>query len=271
MGRFRLQRNADVSEVPSSARAVEFRYSDSPEENGDSVRYGDFKNGKADEGEPQWYEIDHAGGSDYSGGTVSKANYDSLEAMLEEKHPRGQKPVVWAEAHGGHGTFALLVVWDRLDRDIQEAIGSLEDYPVLDEHKLSEIETELENDAWRDWVQSDFEKKFLKAWNAELELDPDDELEDWPEDFDSYTAFHLGEELTNTYWEHGESSELGSGPSIDIERIVDGLVDYFAGHKPFPDWAQKGTTAEDVREMAKAFDVELVRRERQRENRRAHR
>jgi len=214
----RMTPNAAAGDyVPHHLHAVDFRYHDAPTENGEYVQYGNFQNGEANEGEPQWYEVEHAGGSDYSGGSLTKANYNELKKMLEEAHSEG--PAVWADAHGGHGTYAILVVWDRLDESIQETLNALEDYPAISDEAMSEEENEREQEAWSNWAQRDFEKAFLSSLNAQVQADdPEYEVDDWPDDLDSETLFRLAMDSSNTYWSH----ESGDSVYVDLKRVVDG-------------------------------------------------
>ena len=104
--------NPKNPDAPYHLRAVRVGYyQDPPESNGQQVRYDTFENGESGEGEPQWYEIDYTGGSDYSGGSVTQANYRELQKLLAEHHPdESGQPVVWVDAYGGHGTYGLFVV-----------------------------------------------------------------------------------------------------------------------------------------------------------------
>ncbi len=222
-----MSRNAAAGDdVPEHLRAIDFRYNDPPEENGESIRYGSFDMGKQtpSSSEPQisdtqWYEVEYATGSDYSGGSVTQANNTELKKLLEEAHPGGESPAVWAEAHGGHGTYAILVVWDLLDESIQEVLNGLEDYPAIDDESVSEVEHERESEAWEGWAQRDFEKAFLKSLNAEMQIEhPEYEVDDWPDDLDSFRLFSIAQQTSNTEWVH----ESGDSVYIDIERVVDG-------------------------------------------------
>lgn len=53
-----------------------------------------------------------------------------------------------------------------------EAIAELEQYPIADESDESELETEMEIEAWNDWGKRDFEKDLVDVLDT---LDPDHE------------------------------------------------------------------------------------------------
>jgi len=224
----------DPRDIPQHLRAIKFDYHEAPEANGEQLSYGHFDAGKERGDKPQWYEVEYASGSDYSGGTVNRSNYEVLRELLEESHPSGQSPAVWADAYGGHGTYAILVVYDALDPDLQQSLGALEDYPLLDEEHHSMHETEKENEAWENAYQSEFEEKLLKA----VFEDGDDA--EWPEDADSFALFRLRAEVANENWEHS-----AEGPYIDLDRIVDAFAPVLTGDKKPPTW-MSGTSLEDL-------------------------
>lgn len=239
----------DPRDVPHNLRAVRVSYyRDDPDRNGQSVKYDTFENGTAAEGEPQWYEIEDASGSDYSGGSVARANYNELVKLLEEHHPEDQTPVAWVSAYGGHNTKALFVVYDELDDEIKETLGALTDYPVVDDEALSELEGEEQDEAWDNFYKRDFERAVMKGVNAEY---PDEEeVDDWPDDTDSSVLLRVAMDLSNTYWEH-----TTEGPYLDMKRVVPVAVDLITGVKQEP-----GHSVEDHKEIEKirhGFDLEL--------------
>jgi hypothetical protein len=230
----------DPRDVPHHLREVRVNYyRDDPERNGESVKYDTFENGTAAEGEPQWYEVEHAGGSDYSGGSATRANHKVLTDMLREHHPDDQKPVAWVDSYGGHGTYSIFVVWDELDDEIKQTLSALEDYPVIDDQAMSEVENEIEEEAWSNYYKREFERAVIGGVNAEYPEDP--EIDDWPEDTDSYTLLRMAMGASNTYWAH--ESE---GPYLDLKRITPVAVDFIIGAREEP-----GHSVEDHEELEK--------------------
>lgn len=104
-----------------------------------------------------------------------------------------------------------------LPNELAEIVGGLEDYPVLDESRMSEIETRYEDEAWESWGADD--------WQRELEdIDFEDEAlnEVMEEIFGDLTKEQLWEiyrkaaERANVYVEHTHE-----GPRFQFDRAVD--------------------------------------------------
>jgi hypothetical protein len=79
--------------------------------------------------------------SDYSGGTVERAN---CEEFLRRY---GERPGI-VQLYGGYGTTAVAIRRARLrDSDIAEDLASLADYSSLDDEAVSNLEFDLQNEA----------------------------------------------------------------------------------------------------------------------------
>ena len=89
--------------------------------------------------------------------------------------------------------------------EMLETIGSLESYCILDEDDHSQLELELQQEAWELWAASDWRQLVCKAIDAVLPedatIDGDEILAAMPDE-DSKLAelFHNCCEWTNTYW-----------------------------------------------------------------------
>ena len=131
-----------------------------------------------EEGELYFF-LPYASGSDYSGSTVEKAN---CREFLESY---GEESFVW-EAHGGYDTYAVVLgltgllecAVDTFDA-ILDIIEGLEDYLLIDDEALSNVEMEGADEAWESWVAGDFrralEKKFDGVdfeWPSDSDLRP---------------------------------------------------------------------------------------------------
>ena len=80
----------DPRDVPQCLRAVRLSpWRDAPMENGASVCYDTFENGTARPDAPQWYEVQLATGSDYSGGTVTLSKSDVTGNVVDNCEPIG--------------------------------------------------------------------------------------------------------------------------------------------------------------------------------------
>jgi CheY-like chemotaxis protein len=93
-------------------------------------------------------------GSDYGGSLVDAAN---KKAFLEEyEGTEGGEGIL--EMYGGHGSFGVAIpLRVYLENDeIQSTLHGLEDYPVVCEETLSQLEMEGAEEAWESWVEGDF-------------------------------------------------------------------------------------------------------------------
>lgn len=108
------------------------------------------------------FSVEEAQGSDYSGNTYSKSNY---QVFMEMKNDNELDPFIM-EIHGGHGSYGIAIRLDKgeVPEEILNAISSLADYPILDESKLSELEMEAEIEAWESWGRNDWRKELVKAF-----------------------------------------------------------------------------------------------------------
>ena len=164
-----------------------------------------------EEGEVYFF-LPYASGSDYSGSTVEKANH---KAFLESY---GEEGFVW-EAHGGFDTYAvvlgltgLLECADDTFDTILGIIEGLEDYPLIDDEALSNLEMEGADEAWDCWVAGDFRRALEKRFDG-VEFE-------WPSDSDLRTFFEKKAEEANEYW-----FNEGYGPDmyIRVDKIVEGI------------------------------------------------
>lgn len=152
-------------------------------------------------------------GGDYSGGTVEKANHRAF--MMSWECCEGVFDV-----SGGHGTFsvAISVNWlvehwgddeDDTARKIVDCLIALDDYPVIDDDVLSELEIELSDEAWDYWAKDDYVQGVEKHLGVALEI-----LDDQKSKFVAMFSDVCGRE--NEYWE-------ADGPDmwIRLEPIVE--------------------------------------------------
>lgn len=109
--------------------------------------------------EGEWVVPERATYSDYSVGMVERANYESfVEAFAEHQE------VEWLPVHGGHGTTGFIIRVDADERvpEIGEFFGALENYPVIDDERLSRLEMEAIDEAWDSYGRSDFTRHMRK-------------------------------------------------------------------------------------------------------------
>src|SRR6478736_2504440 len=160
----------DPRDLPYCLRAVRLvPWRDAPTENGASVCYDTFEHGTARADEPQWYEVEPASGSEYSGGTVTLANQRELKRMLTECEAFGGPECVWCTAFGARGTYGLFVVYAALPEEIVGVLDALDDYPVVNEEAVSALEDELGTEAWETWGRTELRRALEKVSGAMLE------------------------------------------------------------------------------------------------------
>lgn len=133
-----------------------------------------------------YYCAKHFGYSDYSGSIHNKSNHELF--IKEFGDSDGVKNV-----HGGYGYSDIFIRLDVLNsnEEIQECLNALEDYPVIDESHLSEIEEEAKQESWENYTRKDFLRALKKEFNYDF-----DKLND----AFIYRLFWKLEEYTNTYW-----------------------------------------------------------------------
>lgn len=166
----------------------------------DSLYLGDLRDDPAG----QLYEIPHTMYSDYSGDTVHRSNCDVLLEDFKDRQSKG----LW-EVYGGHGTRGIVVDKDTLESDeMQDILYQLENYPLISDDHHSQLEYEIETEAWQDYIRDDL----LRALHA-ADIDTD-ELEE--EEDKLYTTFNEAMERANVYYEHQDSYSV----YIDLDEIV---------------------------------------------------
>lgn len=165
--------------------------------------------------------------SDYSGSTVERSN-----ERVWAKEFADSENEAWTTVGGGHGTTAVVIRVEAMTDEMREFLDALEDYPVADESDMSELELELQQEAWDNWAAREFKNLALKAATAEaVEMFPDADEglveEAVDEAFDNldkdalFQMFHDAAEAANEYWE----TETGGDQYIDMKRVVEKGLD----------------------------------------------
>jgi len=146
-------------------------------------------------------------GSDYSGGSLSKSNYETFLDLY------GKREGVH-DCHGGMGTFAVAIRADVAEaEDIAETLDSLEDYPVLDESHHSKEQCNREKEAWNGWVERDARNK--------VEVEVQKFIEDWePDDNFEERFYDACEETGECFQEESDGSMY-----IKVDKLVPNIAD----------------------------------------------
>ena len=97
-----------------------------------------------------------------------------------------------------------------------ELIAGLDSYPVFDDEYVSEVELELEDEAWHDWVRRDIAKaiEYAVGDNYDEVTTITDDWDNLPDDV-AYQFYRDAMEATNTYFESNH---------VDVDRISDHII-----------------------------------------------
>lgn len=202
-------------------------------ERGDSLYYGDLKEANPDEYKKNELYImpEFISGGDYANsGTVEISNH---RVFLEQfKNTKGVHDV-----YGGYGTFAVAIRADvyESNKEIKEIIDKLNDYPLIDDEDLSNLEVELSDKAWDSWARDDMLDLIRKSHPS---------LENYEADDDFDYLFYQASDEAGEYWE----AEQGGSMFIRLENITpylrDRLIVKITKHEDLPllvghDWVSK--------------------------------
>lgn len=163
-----------------------------------------------------WFVPRHLQGSDYSGGFVCKANFEAFCEQFSEGEDDWYCTVT-----GGHGTYAVVIDIRKAPREAYDVLCALEDYPCIDEERVSRLEQKAADEAWDSWARADFRKALEKRF--QVELDDESETNERLE-----YLFHEARDTANEYWEpQGDTPDVW----IDVERVakhvdLDDLTDF---------------------------------------------
>jgi hypothetical protein len=152
----------------------------------------------------------HCTSGDYCGAPHTLSN---CRVLLEEF---GGSPQC-REAYGSHGSSSVAIDPRYLSNELLESLQSLESYPVLDESDCSELELELQCEAWESWAEREFQRALESRLSS---LCGDETAEEITESLDSDQLFSLFESLreeANEYWESQSSPDQW----IDVERVTE--------------------------------------------------
>lgn len=155
--------------------------------------------------------------NDYCGTTVERSNYLEMIERFDFLRDRGL-------SYGG--AVVCFVVEDVMElseeeecqwEEFVEELYGLNEYPVLNEQALFELEMELEGEAWDAFYRDEFISEIdARGWLTEDQLEIMSGL-------DSFQVFELCRRLmerANVYFMH----ETATSPYLDIEKIVDAIT-----------------------------------------------
>jgi hypothetical protein len=145
-------------------------------------------------------------GSDYSGGSLARANVSALQEIADADS------VVSFSLSGSHGFHGIgFPLWVRgTELGLVSALRGLSSYPVVSEDALSEIEREEEEETWESSIRSDLVRELESVHGVDVDEIAEDALA---------RLFLDLQEATGETWEHTEE-----GPWISVERLMDGTT-----------------------------------------------
>jgi len=157
-------------------------------------------------------------GSDYCGDSVNKSNYRVFLAEFKEDKKEEANGIL--SLYGAYSSYGIAIRLDVLkeDEEMQNCLKELCNYPLMNEDDLSHLEMVLQEEAWTDYVKSDFENEIEDGLGiddlGEIGLDDDEKI---------FNLFRYLEEKTNTYWQ----IETGCTAYIDLKRIMENFDEDF--------------------------------------------
>jgi hypothetical protein len=147
-----------------------------------------------------WKHVEEACGSDYSGCSYTRANF---EWFREEYRDHADVAILYGEFFG----YGIGYNPETADDRLREIIDALSDYPLVCEHTVSLVEARWIVDALESWALKDFRKAVERHHGEDLLDDVSEET--------LARIFDLCAELANEYWQ----SE-NCGMHIDVDRLV---------------------------------------------------
>ena len=150
--------------------------------------------------------------------SLSRANWQSMLAMLAEVDPDENDHETHHFGHWGPGWFEIVLVRpdSRAAGAMEECARKLDDYPVIDDDVLSAVEHDDENESW----QNHDGREFLRAIASNLGLRAEnetrvDDTDDTNERPKLGELFELACQKANAYVEH-----TNEGARFPIKRAA---------------------------------------------------
>jgi len=142
---------------------------------------------------------------------------------------------------GGYGTESCGYLGTEPPCDeLHEALDALDSYPILDEMDCSEMESEMESDAWESYGCEDFRKALITVLD---EIDPAFEHTDRAEDLDPTQLWHTWRDGCEAFNVNGgDGKVIESGGSVHF-YIDEWAKDAASDGRSIHEWARKAHAA----------------------------
>lgn len=188
---------------------------------GDCIAGNDYCNyGCTKEEDKDFFIPEYITGSDYSGSSATKANYNSFKEQFREI------PGIVDISYGNSGYGIGLLLYFDYPEELYAVLEGLSNYPVIDEEAQALLEYELEQETLRNCYLSDFETLIYNHIAEEsseeerdyfLEGDDIEYLQPETEEFKQQLVefFDIVLKENNAEWIHGTGNDCWISPSID--------------------------------------------------------
>ena len=160
---------------------------------------------------------DYCQSGDYGGSVHYLSNAKELLASFSSPECR--------ELIGSCSSHGVAIDCRYLSEELLENLQSLENYPVLNEDALGELELELQNEAWESYLRSDFsralERLLCDLLSAHYEDGDEDRAEQSVESLSEeqlWELFSRAADESSTYWENQHNDVW-----IDVDRVAQSL------------------------------------------------
>jgi len=151
-------------------------------------------------------------GGDYTGScAVEYANYLDWQDLFADTLSAD-----WWTVSGGYRSYGIAIRVDTDNQAILDALAGLRDYPLIDDQRMSEVEIEWTNEAWRDYLAKDFISSIER--DLGIDLDPD------------YTLDYESRALSDLFYDLCERSgycpeiEAHESVYIPLDKLIDKLT-----------------------------------------------
>lgn len=155
--------------------------------------------------------------SDYSGSSVERSNFKAFMTEFADT------PGVW-ELTGGHGTTGVAIRLDAVTPEMVEVFKSLEDYPVIDEDLLGEVEMELAEESASNYGYHDFVQAIEEALDITIMTpDKDEKIKSlfWATTSDLPGQPYQHEQGGSVYFHIGDMVE-----QVDLDVLDEAGIEY---------------------------------------------
>lgn len=170
-------------------------------------------------------------GSDYSGDTVTLSNFQEFRRIFSSV-----KGTDWLEYYGGHGTYGIAIRLATRNQEILDCLRDLENYPVIDDEKMSQLESDMYSEALEGYLGDDIMHDLTaKLYIEAPELDWDS-LVLREVALDSFIRYN-GDMCEPYRFEMGANLYLPHQEEVIDKLVADYIWQYARPEFPHSDWS----------------------------------